>query len=249
MKAWAYSLTSVIIVSLISLVGIAAISLSAEKMKRLLLPLVSFAVGALFGDAFIHLLPEAFEKTGSASLVSLLVLGGVIIFFVLEKFIHWRHCHVPTSEEHPHPVVFMNLIGDGVHNLLDGMLIAASYMVSGAIGVATTIAVILHEIPQEIGDFGILVHGGLSREKALLFNFFSASLAILGCVVTLLVGSRLENLSLYMLPVTAGGFIYMAGSDLMPELHKELDARKSLLQLVLIIFGISVMLALTLLER
>ena len=248
MNVWGYSLASVVVVSLISLVGVVTMYLSVDKLKSLLLPLVSFAVGALFGDAFIHLLPEAFEKISSRALVSLLVLGGIIIFFMLEKFIHWRHCHIPTSEEHPHPVVFMNLIGDSAHNLIDGMLIAASYIVSVPIGVATTIAVILHEIPQEIGDFGILVHGGLGREKALFFNFLSASLAILGSVVTLLIGPRLQNFSLYMLPVTAGGFIYMAGSDLMPELHKELKAWKSLVQLVLMIVGILLMLVLTFLE-
>ena len=248
MRIWAWALASVIVVSLISLIGVVTISLSAQKLKKLLLPLVSFAVGALFGDAFIHLLPEAYQKIDSSALASVLTLGGILIFFVLEKFIHWRHCHIPTSEEHPHPVVFMNLIGDGVHNILDGMLIAASYIVSLPIGLATTVAVILHEIPQEIGDFGILVHGGLTREKALLWNFLSGGLAILGCIVTLLIGPQVKNFSFYMLPITAGGFIYMAGSDLMPELHKEVEVRKSLLQLALMLFGISVMFLLVFLE-
>lgn len=248
MKVWIFSLASVFVVSLISLVGVVAISLNVERLKKILLILVSFAVGGLFGDAFIHLLPEAFEKTGSNILVSLLTIGGVLAFFILEKFIYWRHCHVPTSEAHPHPVVFMNLVGDGLHNLLDGIVIAASYAVSIPIGLATTVAVVLHEIPQEMGDFGILIHGGLTRRKAVIWNFLSASLSILGCLVAFTIGRYVKNFSLYVLPLTAGGFIYMAGSDLMPELTKETDTAKSVKQFLALLLGIFIMALLTVLE-
>jgi len=241
MEIWIYSLMSVVIVSLISLIGVFTLVLRKKFLESILLILVSFAVGGLFGDAFIHLIPEAFAKLGVRPIVSLLVLLGILIFFVLEKFIRWRHCHIPTSKAHPHPVVFMNLIGDGVHNLIDGMVIAASYMVSLPIGLATTLAVILHEIPQEIGDFGILVHGGLSTSRALGFNFLSALTAILGAVLSLIIGPFIKDYSLFILPVTAGGFIYMAGSDLIPELHLENDARISLLQFCAIVFGIGIM--------
>ena len=248
MKVWIYTLVSVALVSAISLIGVFSLSLNQERLKKILLFLVSFAVGALFGDAFMHLLPESFEKLGFNLATSLFIVGGILFFFVLEKFVRWRHCHIPTSEMHPHPVVTMNLIGDGVHNLIDGMLIGASYCVSIPIGIATTLAVVLHEIPQEIGDFGVLVHGGLSVKKALAFNFLSAVTAILGALISLVIGPHLADYSLSLLPITAGGFIYIAGSDLIPELQHEVKLSNSILQFSSIILGVGVMALLVLLE-
>lgn len=238
---WIYSLVAVVLVSLISLVGVFTLAWRRDKLGEILLVLVSFAVGGLFGDAFIHLIPEAFELFGDKLTVSLLIVAGILLFFVLEKFVRWRHCHVPTSENHPHPVVFMNLIGDGVHNLIDGMIIAASFMVSFPIGLATSLAVILHEIPQEIGDFGVLVHGGLKVRQALLFNFGTALLAILGAVISLTVGPYIKDYAAYLMPLTAGGFIYMAGSDLIPTLHDQCDPNESWKQFLAIVFGLSIM--------
>lgn len=238
---WIYSLVAVVLVSLISLVGVFTLAWRRDKLGEILLVLVSFAVGGLFGDAFIHLIPEAFELFGDKLTVSLLIVAGILLFFVLEKFVRWWHCHVPTSENHPHPVVFMNLIGDGVHNLIDGMIIAASFMVSFPIGLATSLAVILHEIPQEIGDFGVLVHGGLKVRQALLFNFGTALLAILGAVISLTVGPYIKDYAAYLMPLTAGGFIYMAGSDLIPTLHDQCDPNESWKQFLAIVFGLSIM--------
>ncbi|MCP3682744.1 MAG: ZIP family metal transporter [bacterium] len=245
---WFYSLISVFIVSLISLVGIIGMALSHTKLKKILLLLVSFSAGTLFGGAFIHLLPEAVEEFGFGIEVSLYLLAGIVLFFVLEKVIHWRHCHIPTSKDHPHPLAFMNLIGDGLHNFIDGMIIAGSYLVSVPLGITTTIAVILHEIPQEIGDFGVLLHAGFSRKKAVLFNFFSALLAVAGAVFAIIIGSKIEGFSMIIVPLTAGGFIYIAGSDLIPELKKETAPLKSLMQLAAIILGIGVMLLMLLME-
>ncbi|OGC11322.1 hypothetical protein A3K48_02250 [candidate division WOR-1 bacterium RIFOXYA12_FULL_52_29] len=244
LEIWGWSLLSVALVSLISLIGVFTLSLNRSKLGEILLVLVSFAVGGLFGDAFIHLIPEAFESFGDKLLVSLLILAGILMFFILEKFVRWRHCHVPTSEHHPHPVVFMNLIGDAVHNLIDGMIIGASYLVSLPIGLATTLAVILHEIPQEIGDFGVLVHGGLTVRRALLFNFLSAVLAVAGAVISLTIGPFVKDYALYLMPITAGGFIYMAGSDLIPALHDSCEAVESWKQLTAIICGLGIMVAL-----
>lgn len=251
MKVWIYSLASVAAVSLISLIGIFTLSLRREKLKNILLFLVSFSVGGLIGDAFIHLLPEAFEKLGMNPATSLLIIAGMLIFFVLEKIIRWRHCHAPISDEHMHPMVALNLIGDGVHNLIDGMIIGASFSVSIPIGITTTLAVILHEIPQEIGDFGVMVHGGLSIKKALLFNFLSAVMAILGAVISLLIGIHLKVYTLALLPVTAGGFLYIAGSDLIPELHQGCDIKIStaIWQFIFIVLGVLVMTSLVFLER
>jgi len=248
LNVWVYALTSVALVSLISLVGVFTLALKPELLKKLLFTMVSFAVGGLLGDAFIHLIPESIEQLGSPASACFFVLVGIILFFILEKFILWRHCHIPTSKEHPHPVVFMNLIGDGVHNMFDGLAIGASYIISLPVGIATTLAVILHEIPQEIGDFGILVHGGLSPWRALFFNLLSALFAVIGAVVALSVGPYVKTALTALLPITAGGFIYMAGSDLIPSLHDQKEFPKAWLQLVFILLGISIMLLLLFLE-
>lgn len=244
--AWLYSILSVIVVSLISLIGLITLGIKLNKLKNILLFLVSFSTGALLGDSFIHLLPEAVEEFGFGIEVSLYVILGIIIFFILEKIIHWRHCHHPTHKDHPHPFAIMNLIGDGLHNFIDGMIIGGSYLVSIPVGFATTIAVILHEIPQEIGDFGVLIHGGFTKKKAIFLNFLSALGAIIGAIISLIIGSSFENYALFLLPLTAGGFIYIAASDLIPELHKEVKVYLSLIQIVGILLGVGVMLLLTL---
>ena len=248
MNIWLYSILSVVLVSAVSLVGVFSLSLSKDKLRKITFILVSFAVGALLGDAFIHLIPEAFEKFGSSLTPSMYIIAGILFFFLMEKFIRWRHCHITNSTEHLHPVVTMNLVGDGVHNLIDGMVIGASYVVSLPIGIATTLAVLLHEIPQEIGDFSILVHGGLSVKKALAFNFLSALTAILGAVLSLLMGPSIEGYASALLPITAGGFIYIAGSDLIPELHHDVKVSTSLWQFILITLGIGIMALLILFE-
>lgn len=238
---WLYAIISVATVSLISLIGIFFLALNIERLRKILLFLVSFAVGSLFAGAFLHLIPESFEHFGFDFKVPVFILVGIIIFFTLEKFLRWRHCHMVSCDEHPHPVASMNLIGDTVHNFIDGIVIGASYLVSIPIGITTTIAVILHEIPQEIGDFGILVYAKLSIKKALTYNFLSALFAIIGALVSLLIGSHASNYAYYILPITAGGFIYIAGSDLIPELHHDTKPVRSVLQFVSILLGFGIM--------
>jgi len=237
---WLYTMGSVVIVSLISLIGVFSISIDEKRLSKMLLFLVSFAAGALLGDAFLHLLPESVEA-GLELKASLFILVGIFAFFILEKIISWRHCHIPTSEKHPHPVGMMNLVGDGFHNIMDGMIIGGSYLVSIPLGVSTTIAVILHEIPQEIGDFGILVHAGYSIRKALIFNFLSALTAVAGAMLTLIIGLKTQSVSTFLVPFTIGSFVYIATADLIPELKKETALKKSLLQLLFILLGAGVM--------
>lgn len=210
--------------------------------------MVSLAVGGLFGDAFIHLLPESFERLGNKMQVSVLVLAGIFAFFVLEKFLLWRHQHVLESDHSIRPLGYINLLADGAHNLIDGVIIGASYVVSLHVGIATTLAVIFHEIPHELGNFFVLLYAGFTKRKALFFNFISALFAILGTFMSLLVGSRVAEFSSVMLPLAAGGFIYIAGSDLVPELNKESDLAKSAVQMIAIGIGVGLMLLLTLLE-
>jgi zinc and cadmium transporter len=247
MTVWAYSLISVIIVSLISLTGVLTLLLNKD-VKKITFLLVSFAVGGLFGDAFIHLLPQSFEEMGNKLAIALWVLLGIMIFFVLEKFLRWRHCHLSENEQHVHPVVTMNLVGDGVHNMIDGMVIGATYLVSIPLGLTTTLAVVLHEIPQELGDFGVLIHGGLSVKKALAFNFLSALTAVIGTILSLTIGPHVQGYTVALVPITAGGFIYIAGSDLLPELQHDVKIGTSLLQFALILLGIGIMSALVFLE-
>jgi zinc and cadmium transporter len=210
--------------------------------------MVSFSAGALFGDVFLHLLPEIVEEGGWTLSVSLFLMGGILISFVIEKMIHWHHCHVLPTEDHYHPVGTMSLIGDALHNALDGILIAGSFLISPSVGIATTIAVILHEIPQEIGDFALLLFSGFSRKTALLFNFSSALTAFLGGGIVLLFASSIPSVTSVLIPLAAGNFLYIAGSDLLPELHRETRLPQASLQLVLLLAGIGVMLALTFLE-
>ena len=247
-KTWLFALASVTFVSLLSLIGIAFISVNEEKLRRIIFVMVSLAVGALFGDAFIHLLPESFERSNSPVQTSVYVLSGILVFFILEKFLLWRHQHVLESLDHVHPMGYMNLAADAIHNLIDGMIIGASYLVSPSIGIATTIAIVFHEIPHEMGNFFVLLHARFTVRRALLFNFLSAIFAILGSIISLLIGSRIENFSALIVPVAAGGFIYIAGSDLVPELNKEVNPVKSVIQLLSIGAGLVVMLLLLMLK-
>lgn len=256
-----YSGISVLIVSLISFVGLIFISINEKILKNVIFILVSFSVGILFGDVFVHLIPEAFESGISSSLISAFILLGIIIFFVLEKFIHWRHSHTDVDEvckDHKceshkeesqiRSASYMILLSDTAHNFLDGIIIAASYMVSVEVGITTTIAVILHEIPQEIGQFGLLIHYGFSKFKALLFNFYSALSAILGAFTALILGSKIDGFTPFIISIAAGGFIYIAGSDLVPEIHKTSDPKKSLIQFIFILGGIALMFGFLMIE-
>ncbi len=249
MLEWLFALTSVIIVSSISLIGALTLWVNTKKLGKILLYLVSFSAGSLLGDAFIHLIPEAIEEGGLGLSVSICIIFGILASFSVERFLQWRHCHIPTSSEHVHSFVYMNFFGDAIHNLIDGLIIGGSYLVSIPIGVATTLAVIFHEIPQELGDFGVLIYGGFTRRKALWYNFLTALTAVVGVLVAIALGSILAGFTPLLIPFAAGNFIYIAGSDLIPEIRKdEPEPKKAALQAVSIVFGVIIMLALILLE-
>ena len=245
---WLLAILSVVLVSLVSLAGTAAVAVGERKLRQAIFLLVSLAVGGLFGDVFIHLLPDTYGRTSSPLASSLYVIAGILMFFVLEKFLRWRHEHASESSVQILPLGYMSLFADGVHNFMDGLLIGASFMAGLPVGLATTLAVILHEIPQEIGDFAVLVHSGLSKKQAIALNFLSATLAIVGTIIAIVVASASESFLIVMVPLTAGGFIYIAGTDLVPELHKELNPSKSAAQLIAISVGIGLMLLLFLVD-
>jgi len=249
MNIWLYSIISVLIVSLISFSGALTLAIKKEKLKNLLIYFVSFSAGALLGDVFIHLLPEVVEEYNhSISLIFIYVLVGILTSFILEKIICWRHCHLPITKNHIHNFAWMNLWGDFFHNFIDGLTIAASYLLNTGAGIATTLAVAFHEVPQEIGDFGVLLHGGFKVKKALFLNFLTALSAFIGAIVSLLLNNKIEHLTLFLVPFAAGNFIYIASSDLIPELHKETEIKKGLIQTITFLLGVLVMYGLLLLD-
>jgi len=243
-----YAFISVIIVSLVSLVGVFSLSFKDEVLKKYINFFISLAIGALLGDAFIHIIPEAIKSNLGVNLSGILIIVGILLFFVIEKFVHWHHHGEDKEEEHIHPVGKLILFTDGFHNLIDGAIIGASFLVSIPVGIATTLAVILHEIPQEIGDFAVLIHAGYTKQKALLWNFISALASFLGLIIVFVFGNIMENAVLWFIPIAAGGFIYIAVADLIPELHKTKEIKHSLIQLFIIVLGVLSMVVLTLLE-
>ncbi|MFC1647164.1 ZIP family metal transporter [Patescibacteria group bacterium] len=209
-----------------------------KLLSKILLLMVSLSTGALMGGAFIHLLPEASEHLDPVEL-NMVVLVAFITFFFIEKIFHWRHCH--KGECDVHTFGYMNLVGDALHNFIDGMLIAAAFMTNINLGIVTTFAVSLHEIPQEIGDFGVLLYSGFSKKKAILSNFFVALIAIAGGILGYILSGYSEGVSLYLLPFAAGGFIYIAASDLMPEIRKVKTMKESFATFGVFLVGIFLM--------
>lgn len=243
-----YALVSVCVVSLISLAGVFALSLKEHLLRKYMFIFISLAVGALLGDAFVHLIPEAMEGALPSALVSILIIFGILIFFTLEKFLHWHHHGDDQHEADIHPVGQLALFSDGIHNLIDGIIIGVSFIASIPLGIATTIAVVLHEIPQEVGDFSVLLHAGYSRNRALWLNFLSALTAVAGVFIAFILQETGEHVIAWILPIAAGGFIYIAVADLIPELHKSKQVKHSVLQIIAVAVGVAAMLGLLFLE-
>mgnify|MGYP001248555448 CR=1 FL=1 len=241
MSIWIYSLLSVTLVSLLSLLGVFTLGIKEKILHKILIYFVSFSAGALLGDVFIHLIPEVF-RMGATNYTSLYFLSGIIVSFLIEKLIYWKENHAPPflGNKIKH-FVFMILFGDGVHNFIDGLAIGASFLISVPVGIATSLAVILHEIPHEIGDFAALIHGGLGRKQALFYNFVSGLTAILGTLFALILSQYIAGINNILIPFAAANLIYIAGTNLIPELHKETQLKKSLIQIFTFILGIVIM--------
>lgn len=233
-------LISTFLISIIAFIGILTFALKKKLLEKLLFVLVALSAGALMGGAFLHLIPESIERYDGIN-IFLYILIGFSLFFLIEKILHWRHCHDENCKVHT--FAHMNLIGESVHNFIDGLIIAASFIISIPLGIATSIAVAIHEIPQEIGDFGVLVYGGFDKIKALMLNFIVALAVILGGVLGYFFSGYIEQSAMFLLPFAAGGFIYIAASDLIPEIRKETDIKKSIFIYSIFLLGILIMLA------
>ena len=231
-------LLSTIIISLLAFVGILTLALKEKLLNKIIHSLIALSIGALLGGAFIHLIPEAVEELDNEN-VFLYILGGFILFLLIEKILQWRHCHDDKCEIHS--FTYMNLLGDGVHNLVDGLIIAAAFMVDIKVGLITCLAIALHEIPQEMGDFAVLIHGGFKKKKALLLNFFSALTVVIGGVIGYFFLDYIENSIPFIITIAAGGFIYIAASDLIPEMKKEISRKKSVINFFIVVLGILIM--------
>lgn len=242
----AQSLLSVAMVSLVSLIGVAVLALSTKEGDRFVSLFVGLAVGALIGDVAIHLWPESYEALGISA--GVLFVAGFIAFFAMEKILHWRHGHHPKERQGIAPVGILNLVADSLHNLIDGMLIGASFLTSFPLGVATTVAVVLHEIPQEIGDYAVLLHAGFRRKWAVLFNLLSAAFAFIGVGIAFSLSSEIERFSSQVIAFSAGGFLYIV-AVLVRQFGQEMTARKTIGQVVAIAIGILAMWLLTFLEK
>lgn len=232
-------LIATFIVSAISLIGVVSLSIQDKLLHRLLPLLVALAAGAMLAAAFFDLLPDAIRSDGVTGAMPL-VLAGIVLFLLIERFLHWHHHHKHhhSSDKKECPVGWLSLIGGTLHNFIDGTIIAAGFMVSPPTGILTTLAIITHEIPHEIGDFSLLIWGGFGKRKAIFFNFLSALAALAGGLLTFFLAPMIPGLVSLLLPLAAGQFIYIACVDLAPELHKEKDTRRSLEQLAA--FGVGI---------
>jgi zinc and cadmium transporter len=235
-----YIIVSCLFISLFALVGVFTISLSGKFLQKILMNLVSLSSGALLGGAFLHLMPEGVKKL-PAEKFFMIVLAAILVNWFIEKILHWRHCHKGVDCETHHTMGYMNLIGDSVHNFIDGLIIASAFIAGNPMGWATVMAVALHEIPQEIGDFGVLLHSGFSKKKALVSNFLVALTVVLGGFVGWLLAQRIEGIVSYLLPIAAGGFLYIASSDLLPEIRKTKTMGKFMINFLFLIIGIGLM--------
>ncbi len=237
-ELWSVILATTIISSG-SFVGVAALALSQKFLSKITLSLVSLSAGTMLAAALLHLLPESIEILGN-TLPFQLTLASFIGFFILERFLHWRHCH---DKDHltKHTMGTMNLIADAIHNFLDGVLIAASFATGGSLGLIATLAIAMHEIPQEIGDFGVLLHSGFTRRKALFYNILVSLTAVGGGILGYIASHTMTQFAHYLIPIAAGGFIYISAADLIPELKHDTSTKRTIAMIGTFLLGVVIM--------
>jgi zinc and cadmium transporter len=224
----------------IAMIGSVTLLLKPATLQKLLLPLVAFAAGSLIGGAFFHMIPAAVAADLSISEIGLAVVAGFSVFFILEQFLHWHHCQ-RAQADCKQPLTYLILIGDGLHNFLGGLAIAGTFLIDPRLGITAWLAAAAHEVPQELGDFGVLVHAGWSRSKALLFNVLSGLTFLLGGLVTYSFASQIDIA--WLIPFAAGNFLYIGASDLVPEVSRHAQPVAGLVHLAAFLTGILLLFA------
>jgi len=243
MSTFAWIVSSGIAMSVIALVGSITLLLKESTLHKIILPLVSFAAGSLIGGAFFHMIPAGLDKMGNNTAFFSWILAGFTVFFALEQLLHWHHCHRATAEC-KQPLTYMILIGDGLHNFLGGLAIAGTFLIDIQLGIMAWLAAAAHEIPQELGDFGVLIHGGWSKRKALMFNALSGLTFLLGGLVAYFAAFAIDVS--FLIAFAAGNFIYIGASDLVPEVNKHGDLKANTINLLVFILGLITMLVIKL---
>jgi zinc and cadmium transporter len=228
-----------ILMSAIAMVGSVTLALKPATLDRLLLPLVAFAAGSLIGGAFFHMIPASMGEPGDILNVGILVVAGFTVFFLLEQLLHWHHCH-RSGSDCKQPLTYLILIGDGLHNFLGGLAIAGTFLIDIRLGITSWLAAAAHEIPQELGDFGVLVHGGWSKKRALVFNVLSGLTFLLGGLVTYALSFQMDVS--WLIPFAAGNFLYIGASDLVPEVNKHDDLKANAVHLLAFVLGLALLL-------
>ncbi len=257
------ALLSGLAIVLIAFIGFGSLAVARRRLARWLSVIVAFAAGSLLGATFFHLLPESIEEGGPTFP---LALAGLLLFFLIDSVLWVYHCHGgrclhniahpadahahahATEHRRPKPIGPLNLVGDAIHNLTDGVVIASAFLVDPALGFAAAFATAMHEIPQEVGDFGILVHSGFKPSRALVWNGLVALLVLVGIVVTFLAADVVTGLTQYTIPFAAGVFLYMACTNLLAEIKEEASVRVRLMQVVFLFLGVGLLWATTLVE-
>ncbi len=242
MSTLAWIVTAGLAMSALALVGAVTLVLPERTLDRMLLPLVGLAAGSLLGGAFFHMLPEAIEALGNDLTVYLWLVAGFLVFFVLEQFLHWHHCH-RTRHDHHRPLGHLILLADGLHNFIGGLAVGGAFVVDIRVGIVTWLAAAAHEIPQELGDFGVLVHSGWRRTSALAWNLASALTFLVGALLAYALADQIDVA--YLLPFAAGNFIYIAAADLLPELASQTSTRDKVETTAAFGFGLGILLAAT----
>jgi zinc and cadmium transporter len=238
MSVFGWIVLSGIAMSAIALVGGLTVFLKPATMQKLLLPLVALSAGSLIGGAFFHMLPASIAAMGDVVTVGLLVVAGFSSFLLLEVFLHWRHCHRAGGEARK-PLTYLILIGDGLHNFLGGLAIAGTFLIDIRLGIIAWLAAAAHEVPQELGDFGVLVHGGWSQRNALLLNVASALTFLVGSLVAYWASFAIDVT--WLVPLAAGNFIYIGASDLVPEIKAHADIRRGMLHVGAFVAGLAIL--------
>lgn len=236
-------------ISLMSLAGVLVLFFKDDFLQKIILRLVAFSAGSLIGGAFLHMIPESLNELNNNSLVFIWVIIGFSIFFLLEQFIHWHHCHTLECQhkEYTKPTAYLILMADGLHNFIDGLAIAGAFLFDVRIGLITALVVATHEIPQELGDFGVLINSGWKKSRALLFNLISGLTAVLGGLAVYFIAQDIQVD--FLLPLSAGGFIYIASSDLIPEVKHHAKMSTNVANFSAFIFGILLIVAVGYLEK